>query len=66
MINAITQWISDNRLFVAICAVFMGTIVILPHDHPANDTRPELQLSIRSKKKLRRKAASRAKNGECK
>ena len=26
MTNAITQWISDNRLFVAICAVFMGTI----------------------------------------
>jgi hypothetical protein len=26
MLNSITRWISENRLFAAICAFFLGTI----------------------------------------
>ena len=29
MLHSITHWISDNRLFLAICAVFLGTIAFL-------------------------------------
>jgi hypothetical protein len=47
MLSSFLQWISDNRLFVAICTVFLGTIAFfLAIDARGVESRPAFDRQI--------------------